>query len=393
MPIPNKATWQYIEDHKEDNPQQLILKGKSPKDVNLPLAVQQIAAKQQGKQKLPTWIMIPRLVFPPSLSLEQCSSEWTANYKRKLLKGDSLIDITGGFGIDCAFLSSGFKEVHYVERQADLCTIAAHNFKQLALHQIEIHHQDGIEYLQQSAKVDCLFVDPARRAEGKKQVAIADCEPDVKTWMPLMLSKANEILIKLSPMLDIHQALSELPQAHEVHIVATNNECKELLVKIKQTAAEECRLHCVHLKSNSSHQFFDFTFSQEQKANCLFANEIEDYLYEPNVAILKAGAYKYLAKTLHLKKLHSNTHLYTSNDLLHDFPGRKFKVEDIIHFNKKELRQKIGTLSQANITIRNFPSSVDALRKRFRIKDGGKVYLFATTLQNDEKVVIKCSKC
>lgn len=393
MLIPNEITWQYIVKNKAEQPQQLILKGKAPQGVDLALAVQQIAARQHAKYKLPSWCNTPFIVFPPTLSLEQCSSEWTANYKRELLQGDSLIDLTGGFGIDCAFLAQNFKEVHYVERQEVLCEIAKHNFPRLQLSQIQVHHQDSIAFLQETAPVDCIFLDPARRAEGKKQVAISDCEPDASFWSMLLLEKAKQVLIKLSPMLDIQLALRQLPQTQEVHIISVQNECKELLLKLNQSPKNRRTIHCINYRSDARIEQFSFTIEEEQATSCSFTDEIGAYLYEPNASLLKAGAYKLLAKRMELNKLHPNTHLYTNNEKRVDFPGRKFKVEAVIHFNKKELRQGLAGITQANLTTRNFPASVTELRKRLKIKEGGEYYLFATTLNDKQKVVIKCRKC
>jgi len=325
--------------------------------------------------------------------LEQCSSELTALYKASLVNGRSLTDLTGGFGIDCAFLSSQFQKVTYVEQQEELCTLALHNFPLLGLNHIKVVNENAGSYLTQINPVDCIFLDPARRdGKGGKTVAIADCEPNVKELLPLLLSKAEKVMIKLSPMLDLSLALNDLPQTSEIHIVSVENECKELILIMSQDTGNEKQIHCVNLRKNGSREKFTFNRLTEQTALCTYTSELRTYLYEPNASILKGGAYKSTAAYYKLEKLHPNSHLYTSDELIPDFPGRIFRIESSFHFNKKSLKAELPENGKANITVRNFPTSVAELRKRTKLKEGGDTYFFATTLADEKKVWIRCRK-
>jgi hypothetical protein len=223
-------------------------------------------------------------------------------------------------------------------------------------------------------------------------VAIADCEPNVTEISELLVSKAGQVLIKLSPMLDLSLALHDLPFAREVHVVSVANECKELLVILrKENLDDKILIHCVNILKNGEIQTYSFDKEQEQQG-CEYTQTVGRFLYEPNASILKAGAYKSMANSYKLRKLHPNSHLYTSDQLITDFPGRKFECEAVFSLNKKELRVNLEAIKQANITVRNFPSSVAELRKRLKLSDGGDTYLFATTLMDEQKVLIKCHK-
>ena len=385
----------FIREHSSDDVRVLALQAKKYPDIDMPTVITQIAGRKVAAEKIPSWWEIEKIWYPKHLSLEQCSSEITARYKARLLQGDSLTDLTGGFGIDCSFLATGFKSATYVERQEELCEIAAHNFPVLNLNHINIKNEDGVTYLQAMSPVDCLFLDPARRNEhGGKTVAISDCEPNVAKLEGLLLSKANRIMIKLSPMLDLSQALKELPHTQEVHIISVNNECKELLLLLGQTAPEEIPVHCVNLstKGEQEKQLFVFTREQEQHSECSYTDTLGNYLYEPNASLLKAGAFRSIAAAYSVKKLHPNSHLYTSDTQIEGFPGRTFRIINRCSLNKKEIKENLSDLKKANITVRNFPLSVDELRKRTKIADGGTIYLFATTLENGDKVLIKTHK-
>jgi len=433
-------TLHFIEKHLHEDVRALALRSNKPNGVDLPAALTQIAGYQAATEKLPTWSRTPGILYPRHLSLEQCSSETTARYKAQLVSGITFADLTGGFGIDCYFLSARFQRSTYIERQEELCEIARHNFALLDSKDITVCHDDGTEYLQQMEPVDCLFIDPARRdTHGGKTVAIADCEPNIKKWEGLLLQKASTVLVKLSPMLDIVQALRDLSSVRAVHIISVHNECKELLLLLSEKATtEEIKLHCVNLTpypqslrntsapSKENVLSFErdtsaterttfpsykdretipeetnvlpgessvFIFSPEEEANasCSYTDSAGMYLYEPNASIMKAGGYRSLAQRYGLKKLHPNSHLYTSFRYLADFPGRRFEVEQTYGFGKKELKA-LSALKQANLTVRNFPSSVSELRKRLKLNDGGETYLFATTLADDRKVLLQCRK-
>ena len=389
----SSETLRFIEENARADVRSLALQAKKYPQVDMAMAVVQIAGRQIAEAKVPSWYHTEGLLYPKHLSMEQCSSEATAIYKAGLVEGDSFADLTGGFGIDCSFLSRKFKQADYVERQAELCELAKHNFPLLGL-SIGVHNEDGVEYLKQMQPVDCLFLDPARRdGHGGKTVAIADCEPDVSALEDLLVEKAKKVMVKLSPMLDLSLALKHLKYVREVHIVSVNNECKELLLILqKESASSDITIHCEHIVNASEHQSFSFTQEQERTSDSSLATEVGAYLYEPNASILKAGAYRSLTQIYACKKLHASSHLYTSEQFIEDFPGRRFKVEAVSGFGKKELKEFLQGMEKANLTIRNFPSSVADLRKRLKLKEGGEDYLFATTLADESKVMIKCRK-
>ena len=385
-------TLRFIEENSRADVRSLALQAKKYPQVDMAMAVVQIAGRQIAEVKVPSWCQVEGLLYPKHLSMEQCSSEATAIYKANLVEGDAFADLTGGFGIDCSFLSRKFKQADYVERQAELCELVKHNFPLLGL-SIGVHNEDGVEYLKQMQPVDCLFLDPARRdGHGGKTVAISDCEPDVSALEDLLVEKAKKVMVKLSPMLDLSLALKTLKYVREIHIVSVNNECKELLLILqKSSVSSEVAIHCEHIV-NAQHQHYTFTQEQEHTSDCPLATEVGAYLYEPNASILKAGAYRSLTQTYGVKKLHASSHLYTSSCFIEDFPGRRFQVEAVSGFGKKGLKDFLQGLDKANLTIRNFPSSVAELRKRLKLKEGGEDYLFATTLADESKVLIKCKK-
>ena len=390
-------TIRFIEENLRADVRSLALQAKKYPQVDMAMAVVQIAGKQIAEAKVPTWYRIEGLLYPKHLSMEQCSSEATAIYKAGLVEGDTFADLTGGFGIDCSFLSRKFKKADYVERQAELCELAKHNFPLLGLN-IQVHNEDGVEYLKQMNPVDVLFLDPARRdGHGGKTVAISDCEPDVSALEELLVEKATKVMVKLSPMLDLSLALKDLKHVCEVHIVSTDNECKELLLILqKEPVSSEVSIHCINslgaLNGYRIYQEYAFTQEQERTSDCPLTSEVNAYIYEPNASILKAGAYRSLTQAYPVQKLHVSSHLYTSSCFIEDFPGRRFRVEGVSGFGKKELKTFLQGTEKANLTIRNFPSSVADLRKRLKLKEGGEDYIFATTLADESKVLIKCKK-
>ena len=389
----SSETLRFIEENVRADVRSLALQAKKYPRVDMAMAVVQIAGRQIAVAKVPSWYRTEGLLYPKHLSMEQCSSEATAIYKAGLVEGDTFADLTGGFGIDCSFLSRKFKQADYVERQSELCELAEHNFPLLGL-KIGVHNEDGVEYLKQMHPVDVLFLDPARRdGHGEKTVAISDCEPDVSALEDLLVEKAKKVMVKLSPMLDLSLALKALKYVREVHIVSVNNECKELLLILeKSTDSLEIVIHCEQITSTGEHQHYAFTQEQERTSDCPLSAEVGAYLYEPNASILKAGAYRSLTQAYPVKKLHASSHLYTSPYYIEDFPGRRFQVEAVSGFGKKELKTLLQGLEKANLTIRNFPSSVAELRKRLKLKEGGECYLFATTLSDESKVLINCRK-
>lgn len=391
-------TLAFIDSHRGDDVRTLALQAKKYPAVDMAEAVVQIAGYQIAEKKVPLWAQTAGIRYPQHLSMEQCSSEVTARYKASLVSGDTLTDLTAGWGVDCSFLARNFRCADYVERQETLCRIAAHNFPLLGLPHVRIHCADAVEYLQSMEPVDCLFLDPARRdSHGGKTVAIAECEPDVCRLEPLLVEKGKTVMIKLSPMLDMASALRDLQYVRRIHVVSVNNECKELIILLRkapdeeEAAAGELIISCEQVVNNSVHQHFQFTFSEEKSAGCPLAESVGNYLYEPGAALLKAGPYRLLATRYGVEKLHPNSHLYTSSGLV-DFPGRRFRVTAVSGFGKKDLKVLLEGVEKANLTVRNFPSSVAELRKKLKLKEGGDTYLFATTLASGEKVLIRGEK-
>lgn len=391
-------TLAFIDSHRGDDVRTLALQAKKYPAVDMAEAVVQIAGYQIAEKKVPLWAQTAGIRYPQHLSMEQCSSEVTARYKASLVSGDTLTDLTAGWGVDCSFLARNFRCADYVERQETLCRIAAHNFPLLGLPHVRIHCADAVEYLQSMEPVDCLFLDPARRdSHGGKTVAIAECEPDVCRLEPLLVEKGKTVMIKLSPMLDMASALRDLQYVRRIHVVSVNNECKELIILLRKAPDEEetdegeVIISCEQVVNNSVHQHFQFTFSEEKSAGCPLAESVGNYLYEPGAALLKAGPYRLLATRYGVEKLHPNSHLYTSSGLV-DFPGRRFRVTAVSGFGKKDLKVLLEGVEKANLTVRNFPSSVAELRKKLKLKEGGDTYLFATTLVSGEKVLIRGEK-
>lgn len=391
-------TQTFIREHRQDDVRALALQANKYPQVDMAEAVVQIAGWQIAEKKVPLWARTEGILYPRHLSMEQCSSEVTARYKASLVSGESLADLTAGFGVDCSFMARNFNRVIYVEKQEILCDLARHNFPLLGLSRIQVCQADGVEYLRQMEPVDCLFLDPARRdSHGGKTVAISDCEPDVCALESLLVEKGQYVLVKLSPMLDIGTALRELKYLREIHIVAVNNECKELIAVLKKpsdntySSDNEVIIFCEQAVNNLLTTPFSFTLSEEKNAACTWAEEVEDYLYEPGASLLKAGPYRLLSERYGVRKLQANSHLYTSFHEV-DFPGRRFRVLEVSDFGKKNLKQFLQGIEKANLTVRNFPTSVVELRKKLKLKEGGDLYLFATTLHGGQKVLIKCIK-
>ena len=385
----NEATRQFIREHLNDDVPTLALK-KAPVGTDFSLALRQIAARQLLQKKVPEWAGNEDLLFPLHLSIEQCSSEATAKYKAHLLQGETFADLTGGLGIDTYYISRHFQQVDYVERQAELCDLAKHNFEVMKAN-VMVWNETAEEYLSHCEPKDCIFVDPARRDEhGRKTVSIADCTPDVAELQNLLLQKAEKVMIKLSPMLDINKALNELHYVKEVHVVAVGNECKELDFILERDWQGEPNFFCVNLLTNQPE--LCFTLEEERDAQCRFAEIVSRYLYEPNPALMKAGCFKLLVEQFGVLKLHKNSHLYTSEKLVEDFPGRIFEVEGWATYNKKLKQALLADVDKASIAVRNFPLTVAKLRKSLKINDGNEVYLFATTLKGEAKIIIRTKK-
>jgi hypothetical protein len=385
----------FIRAHLNDDVRRLAMQASRYPQIDMPFAVGQIAGRQLAKHKLPSFYEREEILYPPHLSLEQCSSELTAVYKATLWKGETLVDLTGGFGVDCAFMASHFNEVTYIEQNKALCDVAAHNFSVLGLPHIRVMNADAERILAEDIlpNTDCIYADPARRdRQGGKTVQVSDCVPDVERLEPVLLNKARSVMIKLSPMLDLSLALHALPHTVAVHIVSVKNECKELLLMLSSGEQPENMphpIHCINLISHDEMQTFTFTAEAEAMSEPAYTSEPAHYLYEPNASILKGGAFRSVGVKYGLKKLHPNSHLYTSNEVISDFPGRSFRVAACISPKDKAGLRQIG---QANIAVRNYPLSVSELRKQTKLKEGGNSYIFATTLADESRTLIVCQK-
>ena len=383
----------FIADHAEDNLERLALQAAKFPTIDMPFVLQQLKARRIAVQKIPTWASCDEIVYPKHLSMEQCSSEVTARFKSTLMRGDVLLDLTGGFGVDFFFMAQNAKRAIYVERQADLEQIAAHNFRALRLHQAETHCEDGVLFLKNlKTQVDTLFIDPARRSgSGRKTVLLKDCDPDLTLIDNLLAEKSKQTIIKLSPMLDISSSVNSLKNISEVFVVAVQNEVKELLLRKAESEADRI-IHALNFKTNGVAEIFSFSMEEESLAVVGYAQQLQKHLFEPNASLLKAGAYKLIASRFSLQKLHPNSHLYTSDALAPDFPGRSFEVVDSFSFSSSEIRRLRQITSKANLSVRNFPATVAELQKKLKLTDGGDYYLFATTLADNQKRLILTMK-
>lgn len=383
----NEATLEQIRRHRQDDVRQLALKGMDP------LVVQQIAGWQVARTKIPSWAEVEGLHYPRHLSLEQCSSEQTARYKASLLSpGDTFVDLTGGFGVDFFFMSQPFQRRVYVEQQQELCDIARHNFD-LLNHPCTVVCGSATEYLHQMPHASAIYIDPARRdAHGARTYSISDCTPNVLELQELLVKKADRVIIKLSPMLDWHKAASDLQHISAIHIVSVQNECKELLLVLADGAMSEAPVVCINLLADGTHQCFEYNPATNAQSANVNAKVNATYLYEPNASIMKAGCFDEIGNFYQICKLSANSHLYVSDHEVKDFPGRGFQILSIPSMNKRELKEALRDIDRANITVRNFPMSAEALRKRLRLKDGGDLYIFATTVGDGSHQLFICRK-
>jgi len=350
---------------------------------------EQIEAKKKCQDKLTTWFNTPNIYYPNKLNIEQTSSETTAAYKAQIVDGKSLIDLTGGFGVDSYFFSKKIETVLHCEINPELSAIASHNFKVLGQENIECFPEDGISFLKKSTRnFDWVYVDPSRRSEKKGKVfLLEDCLPNLPENLPLLFDKTQNILVKTSPLLDIKMGIETLDFVKEVHVVAVQNEVKELLFILENGYTGGIQIKSIDLRPEQNNGF-NFLWEEEPHIQVHYG-EPASYLYEPNAAILKSGGFKSVAKAYNLKKLHPHSHLYSFSELV-DFPGRRFKIQQVLPYSKKSLKS-MG-VSKANITTRNFPLSVAEIRKKHKIKDGGSRYLFFTRSINDALLVLDCKK-
>ena len=449
----NQATQDFIRQHQDEDVRQLAFLGSKYPEVDMPFALDQIRGRKMARVKLPRWASLEGIIYPPHISMEQCSSESTALYKAELaarllglpassygieMKAENeieFVDLTGGFGVDFSYIAArlGVKSM-YVERQVHLCEAAKENFGRLGLKNAIVKNGDGIEVLHSflpkkddAASTDdslgitydqplsllktklglkLIFIDPARRdGAGNKVVSLKDCTPDVTVLQEEMLSKADYVIIKLSPMLDWHRAVSELSHVREVHIISVNNECKELLLvlsarnmgEMEASSADgevkhagNLRIYCV----NDAQSFVCEELDMESSSVKIAPSTLEEmqYLYEPNASLMKAGCFGVLSERYDARMLSKNSHLFVSREPIAAFPGRSFRIIAVSSFNKKELKRHLSGITKANIATRNFPLSVAELRKRLKLKDGGETYIFATTLSDESHVLVITEK-
>ena len=434
----NQATQDFIRQHQDDDVRQLAFLGSKYPEVDMPFALDQIRGRKMARIKLPRWASLEGIIYPPHISMEQCSSESTALYKAELaarllglpasssgteMKAENeieFVDLTGGFGVDFSYIAArlGVKSM-YVERQAHLCEAAKENFGRLGLKNAIVKNGDGIEVLhsfhpkkKDAASADdslgitydqprsllktnlglkIIFIDPARRDDaGNKVVSLKDCTPDVTVLQEEMFLKADYVIIKLSPMLDWHRAISELSHVREVHIISVNNECKELLLVLSAQNMGNLRIYCV----NDAQSFVCEESDMEASSVKIAPSTLEEmqYLYEPNASLMKAGCFGVLSGRYDARMLSKNSHLFVSREPIAAFPGRSFRIIAVSSFNKKELKRHLSGITKANIATRNFPLSVAELRKRLKLKDGGETYIFATTLSDESHVLMITEK-
>lgn len=388
--ILNTVNQNFINKNLDSDITSLLLKSHTELEVDIKVLLEQIESKKRSKKKLPNWFQTPNIYYPNKLNIEQTSSEITAEYKSHIISGNRIIDLTGGFGVDCFYFAKQFKTVTHCEINEELSEIVTHNFQQLRIENIKTVASNGILYLQNTnSKFDWIYIDPSRRHDSKGKVFfLKDCLPNVPEHLNLLFEHSNNILIKTSPLLDLSIGINELKHVKTIHVVAVNNEVKELLwILNKDTKEGDVQIETINIKDDHK-ESFGFKFQEENSAKTSYSIPLT-YLYEPNAAILKSGGFNSVSEQLQIKKLHQHSHLYTSHEVI-EFPGRAFKIDKILPYNKKQFKK--SGIKKANITTRNFPESVENIRKKLIIKDGGDIYIFATTNFEDEKILIICSK-
>ncbi len=400
-----KEDTDFIHSHLNDNVDDLVLHASRFPGVDIKYAATQISGWQKANSKLPLWAQTPGIEFPRKLSMEQCSSEKSAEYKasvvRRLLEPKdrgtlSITDLTGGFGVDATMICRGLGDCRltFVERDAELCRLANINLPLLGIESSKVICSECQDVLETLPLQDLIFVDPARRdSSGRKTVLLSDCTPDLTQMSDHLLKTGDIVMAKLSPMLDITQARRELNSICEIHVVGVDNECKEVLLVMSQNYSRnvEPTIVCANILPHST-DIFSFTYSDEEITESNYAMSIQGYLFEPNATIMKAGAFKSVGARLGLQKLHPSSHLYTSKTEKADFPGRRFIVTESMEFNKQGINRLSKLTCKANITVRNFPLKADELRKRLKLSEGGSDYLFATTLADNTNHLILCKK-
>lgn len=401
----DKTIQAFISEHREDDVRKLAFEGQHFPHINMPFALEQIQGWQTARLKLPMWAAIDDIVYPPHINMEQCSSEVTARYKNAILAqalgavdgAKTLVDLTGGFGVDFSFMSQGFERAVYVERSEQLCDLASHNFALLGLTQSEVACGDGVDFLhglprcENTPGTTVIYLDPARRGDhGQKVFGLSDCQPDVTLLRDELIDKADVVLLKLSPMLDVYAALSSLASTGrgvEVHIVSTAGECKELLLLLTHNDTP-LRVVCVNDDEIFAYSPISKDDHHPVAPLCDSIDSLCGILLVPNASIMKAGCFAELASHFGLLMLDPNSHLFVAPRPVSGFPGRQFSITGVSSMNKRELRDMFGQMNQANVAVRNFPLSVAELRRRLKLRDGGNDYLFATTCAGKHIIVL-----
>lgn len=391
----NQATLNFVRQHADDDVRLLALRGSKDSDVCLTLALQQIQGRQSARKKIPSWAAIEDILYPPHLNMEQCSSEASARYKgalcSRLIAGHddtSLVDLTGGMGVDFAFMRQPFSSGTYVEQDSSLFALARHNFDVLHIPAVCVN-ADGTDFLERADHATLIFLDPARRdSNGGRTYAIDQCTPNVLALKERLLDKSDFVLLKLSPMLDWRLAVAQLGHEHvsEVHIVAVDGECKELLVLLSHDGGE-VELFCAN-------DGYVFHASEADVVSCgplaPLSPQAYMYLYEPHPALMKAGCFHLIAQRFGVSPIAQNSHLFVAQNYVDEFPGRRFVIDGVFGLNKRLLRKALSGVEKANIAVRNFPMSVAELRRRLKLKDGGSTYLFATTQADNSHCIMLC---
>jgi hypothetical protein len=377
---------QFIRDHENDDEKALILKHKEILGVPAALIADQIAGRRKAKEKLPLYYQTEGIVYPPSINLEQSSSEQTARFKSQLVSEslehlNTCADLTGGLGIDTFFFSQIFQRVTYIEPDWKLLQLAKHNHHTLEVDSISYENLTAEEFFGRAEKFDFAYIDPSRRSADKKIFSLTDSTPNILGLQSKIFDKTENVLVKTSPLLDLQLGISELKFVREVYVVAVNNEVKEVLFFLENDFSGEPAIHAVNLKSERTEQF-EFKFSEEKSLQVTY-DDPQTYLFEPNAAILKSGAFKSIAKTFELGKIGASTHLYTSAELRKQFPGRIFKIQAFVKPEPKRLQEHFND-GKANIITRNYPLTVEELKKRTRLSDGGDKYLIGFSGQNEK---------
>lgn len=382
-----KALIAFAQQHAHEDPLKLLLQQQRYPNIDLREVAQQLEGKKQALTKWPTLALCEDYLFPPKLNREQSSSEATARYKSSIFHGENLADLTGGMGIDSFFFAQRCQRVEYIEQQKELFSITENNFQALGVKNIICHCGDSIEWITDKEPCELIYIDPARRnSQGHKVSAFEDCTPNLLNNLEMLLSHCQRLAVKASPMIDIHLALQQLQSVNEIHIIAVGNECKEVLFILQEgkrhERPEEIPIHCVNLhNSEEVYQANSFTMQEEEAAEATYCAQIGHYLYEPHASIMKGGCFNSICHWYGVEKLARNTHLYSSDQIIADFPGRKFEVLQAVVLNKKSVAN-ILPQKQAHVTVRNYPIAAAELQRRLGIKEGGDLFIVAATLGN-----------